>query len=208
MSLFLSEPEPTPAVRASFAEDLEQLGFVMNSSRLWAYQPASLDDIFDVLRQSKAAGELTMRQMGILVTATASKLGDAYCSLAWGKKLSEFADEATAVGVLRGDDLALAPDEAALARWARKVVDDPNATTPGDVQELRDAGFGDAQIFAITVVVAIRLAFSTVNDALGAAPDEGMRTIIPESVQAAVTYGRPIEPATADGGAGRAHSDG
>ena len=38
------------------------------------------------------------------------------------------------------------------------------------MQALRDAGFDDAQIFAITVFVAARLAFSTVNDALGARP--------------------------------------
>ena len=48
---------------------------------------------------------------------------------------------------------------------------DPNATTPADIQELRDCGLDDGQIFAITAFVAFRIAFSTVNDSLGAQPD-------------------------------------
>jgi hypothetical protein len=38
-----------------------------------------------------------------------------------------------------------------MAAWARKVVKDPNATTPADIQQLRDSGLDDDQIFAITV---------------------------------------------------------
>ncbi len=51
-----------------------------------------------------------------------------------------------------------------MAAWARKVARNPSATTPADVQALRDAGLGDGQIFAITAFVALRLAFSTINE--------------------------------------------
>ena len=61
--------------------------------------------------------------------------------------------------------------EAALACWARKVVLDPNATTAEEVQALRTAGLSDREIFEATAFIALRLAFSTVNDALGAQPD-------------------------------------
>ena len=80
-----------------------------------------------------------------------------------------------------------------MARWARKVASDPSATTAADVQDLRDVGLSDARIFAITAYVALRLAFSTVNDALGARPDAALRSTAPEAVLDAVTYGRPIE---------------
>ena len=63
------------------------------------------------------------------------------------------------------------PANGRLAQWARSVATDPNAIEARDVQRLRDAGFDEAQIFAITTFVALRLAFSTVNDALGARPD-------------------------------------
>ncbi len=64
---------------------------------------------------------------------------------------------------LSGDDTALSDQERAMAAWARKVVKDPNATTAADVQALRGTGLNDGQIFAITVFVALRLAFSSVT---------------------------------------------
>jgi len=74
---------------------------------------------------------------------------------------------------------------------------DPNATTPADIQALRDTGLDDGQIFAITGFVALRLAFSTINDALGAQPDAQLARSLPREVREAVTYGRPVaqEPA-------------
>ncbi len=131
--------------------------------------------------------------MGILVTATASALGDAYCSLAWGGKLSASADPAIAASVLNGDDEELTEVEAAMASWARRVVQAPNGATAADVQELRDAGLDDSQIFAVTTIVALRLAFSTINDALGATPDHELRDRTPEAGLDAVPYGRPMD---------------
>ena len=43
-----------------------------------------------------------------------------------------------------------------MASWARKIVKDPNGTTPAELQELRDTGLTDPQIFAITAFVALR----------------------------------------------------
>ena len=63
---------------------------------------------------------------------------------------------------------------------------------PPTSQSLRDAGFDDAQIFAISVFVALRIAFSTVNDALGAQPDQQLGVDAPDAVRDAVTFGRPI----------------
>ena len=96
-------------------------------------------------------------------------------------------------GILRGVDDHLTPEERAMAQWARKVARDPNDTKPEDVQAMRDAGYSDAQIFGITAYVALRIAFSTVNDALGALPDSAFRSDAPEAVLAAVDYGRSID---------------
>jgi hypothetical protein len=46
------------------------------------------------------------------------------------------------------------------------------------------------------VFVALRLAFSTVNDALGVLPDAALRSTAPRVVLDAVTVGRPIEDET------------
>ena len=191
---FLAAAPSSPGATRLFDDDLQGLGYVMNTSRLWAHDPAALDRLSELLGHVVDAGSLTFRQRGILVTACASALGDSYCSLAWGKKLADAAGTDLAAGVLRGDDEALDDADRALARWARQLARDPNATTADDVQSLRDAGFDDAQIFAISAFVALRIAFSTVNDALGVQPDRQLGVDVPEAVRDAVTFGRPISP--------------
>jgi uncharacterized peroxidase-related enzyme len=190
---FLAVPATTPQAEALYDEDRAEVGFVMNGSRLWAQDPALHDGIFDLLKDIATRYGLTDRQRGILITACASTLGDSYCSVAWGTKLTKLADERVAAGVLRGADDGLTAAEAALAAWARKVTRDPNATGEADVQQLRDAGWTDAQIFAVTVFVGLRVAFATVNDALGARPDAAYRTIAPPAVLAAIGFGRPLD---------------
>ena len=166
-------------------------------SRLWAHQPDTLTSLFGLMSQAFNPSGLSLRQRGILVAAAASALGDSYCSLAWGAKLSKASDAAVAAGVLTGSDAGLTDQEKAMAAWARKVARDPNATTPADIQALRDAGLEDGQIFAITTFVALRLAFSTINDSLGAQPDAELAQSLPPGVRDAVTYGRPVAPASA-----------
>jgi uncharacterized peroxidase-related enzyme len=190
---FLPHAEVTEAARGLFDEDLEDMGFVMNVSRLWAYQPEALSGLFELMAKVTSARPFTMRERGILVTASASARGDSYCSLAWGTKLAEQAGAPVAAGILRGEDDEVSAAEQAMAAWARRIARDPNSTGADDVQELRQAGFSDTDIFAMTVYVAFRIAFATVNDALGARPDAQYATLAPAAVRDAVTFGRPID---------------
>jgi uncharacterized peroxidase-related enzyme len=188
---FLGDAEMTPSAQALFDEDTSESGYVWNVSRLWAYQPETVNRLFDLMSAAFKPSELSFRQRGILVAAAASTLGDSYCSLAWGGKLAGATEPDLAASVLRGTDDELDERERVMAAWARKIVKDPNSTTPTDVQALRDAGLNDEQIFAITTFVALRVAFSTVNDALGAHPDAQLVADLPKEVVDAVTYGRP-----------------
>jgi hypothetical protein len=140
----LSLPAHTKDAQALFDEDQEELGYVMNVSRLWAYQPGTVTALFELMGQTLASAGFSPRQRGILVCAAASSLGDSYCSLAWGSKLAKSASSALAAAV-------------------------------------------------ISVFVALRLAFSTVNDALGATPDAQLRRDAPLEVAAAVNFGRPAD---------------
>jgi uncharacterized peroxidase-related enzyme len=191
---FLEEPPISPQAQAIYDEDVKDSGYVWNVSRLWAYQPDTVERLFELMSRAFKPSDLNFRQRGILVTAAASTLGDSYCSLAWGGKLSGASDPALAAGVLNGTDTGLTEQEVAMASWARKIVKDPNATTPADIEELRDAGLTDTQIFAITTFVALRLAFSTINDALGASPDPQLVESLPPEVTHSVTYGRSAHP--------------
>jgi uncharacterized peroxidase-related enzyme len=191
---FLPEPPVSAQVQALYDEDLEDDGYVSNGSRLWAHQPGTLSQLFGLMSEAFTPSGLTFRQRAILVTAAASAFGDSYCSLAWGRKLGNVAGAAIAAGVLNASDGGLTDQEKAMAGWARKVARDPNATTPSDIQALRDSGLDDGQIFAITAFVALRLAFSTINDSLGAQPDAQLARSLPQQVREAVTYGRPVAP--------------
>ena len=193
---FLQEPPVSADVQALFDEDLADGGYVWNVSRLWAHQPGTVSQLFELMSAAFRPSGLSFRQRGILVTAAASALGDSYCALAWGGKLGEASDAALAAGILTGSDDGLTAQEQAITAWARKVVRDPNATTPADIQALRDTGLEDGQIFAITAFVALRLAFSTINDALGAQPDAQLAQSLPPEVREAVTYGRPVAEAS------------
>jgi uncharacterized peroxidase-related enzyme len=189
---FLGEPPENEATARAYEADLESDGYVGNLTRLWCWRP-DLYESFVTQRQGlMAESALTDRDWAILVTATAAQRGDSYCCLAWGQRLAKLSDDETAAKVLT-DTLAtsLTERERALAAWARQVVLDPNATTERDVERLREVGLDDRQIFEATAFVAVRLAWSTVNDALGAAPDQELAESAPNAVRAAVSWGRP-----------------
>ena len=190
---FLELPSVTPEAQALFDEDVAEDGYVMNVTKLWSHNAALVTNLFDLMRQALEDQSLSFRQRGILVAASASTLGDSYCSLAWGSKLAGVSDPELAAAVIRGSDEGLDDDERELASWARKVARDPNHTTAHDVESLRSAGFNDSQIFAITVFIALRLAFSTVNDALGVGPDAALLASAPGVVAEAVRFGRSTQ---------------
>ena len=123
----------------------------------------------------------------------AANLSDAYCALAWGTTLASESSPMTAAAVLKSEESPeLTARERAFAAWARKVVEAPNAITAEDIDELRAAGITEQEIFDATVFIAFRLAFSTVNDALGARPDRQLAEEVPTAVRDAVVYGRSV----------------
>lgn len=188
---FLREAPTTPETEALNRDDLEEIGFVMNVSRLWSWQPATVTQLFDLMGQS-TKGRLSFRQRGLIVLATASSIRDSYCSTAWAHKLTSTIGADVAAAVLRGDDAALTPTEQAMTAWIRRVMRDATTTSADDIAALRDAGLDDDRIFAITFFAAMRMAFSTVNNALGARPDWQFQTAAAPEVLAAIDYGRPL----------------
>lgn len=188
---FLREAPTTPESEALSREDLDELGFVMNVSRLWSWQPTTVAQLFDLMSQG-TKDRLTFRERGLIVLATASTISDSYCSTAWAHKLTPTIGAEVAAAVLRGDDSALTPIEQAMTSWIRQVMRNATTTTSQDIDDLRQAGLDDDRIFAITFYAAMRMAFSTVNNALGARPDWQFRNAAEPQVLAAIDYGRPM----------------
>jgi uncharacterized peroxidase-related enzyme len=187
---FLTEAPESAGRTAAYDADLAADGYVNNLTRVWGWRPDQLT-AFQTLRNDLGAeSSLSAREFAVLVAATAAARGDSYCALAWGTTLAGLSDDATAAAVLQGRDADLSEREAALARWARQVVLDPNATSQADIDRLRQAGLDDREIFEATTWIAFRMAFSTINDALGAAPDLQLVKRAPTAVREAVTFGR------------------
>jgi uncharacterized peroxidase-related enzyme len=189
--MFLGEPPVSESTDAAFAGDRDVYGFVSNATRLWCWRP-DVHASFAALRRSLTeASTLTRRDRAVLILATVSERKDPYCSLAWGLRLARLTDKQTAADVIGGVSApSLSDRETALVEWARQLVRDPNGTTDADIAGLRNVGLTDREIFEATALVAFRLAFSTVNDALGALPDKPLADRAPAPVRAAVTYGR------------------
>ena len=189
--MFLNDA-PGEEARAYLDRETAAAGFVMDLDRGWAWRPDLAESFTELRRQLAASSSLSLRERVVMVCAATFAMGDSCCSLAWGTKLAELSNAGTAASVLCGHD---APDlstrEGALRQWADRVVRAPNDIQATDVEALRVAGLTDREIFEATAFVAFRVAFSKVNDALGARPDSELAAKAPTEVLQAVSYGRP-----------------
>jgi hypothetical protein len=167
MMSFISQPDSNPSVDAVHQESLDADGYVPNYVQVWCWRPDILER-FGKLRSDLIAD-----------------------SALTGRDVAARSDPQTAAEVIRENDSGLSEREAALAAWARKLVDDPNGTTDADVRHLREVGLSDREIFEATVWIGFRLGFSTINDALGLQPDAALYESAPVSVRDAVRFGRP-----------------
>jgi len=187
---FLAAAPLTDHVATMYRSDLETQGYVANLTRVWAHSPDALGAVSFAMGQALEIGGLDRTDRALLTTVTAASMGDSYCSMAFGSRLARVLGDDVAAAVVSGEDADLDERHRALAAWTRAVVRDSSSTTPADVEELRRAGLDDRQIYGVTLFVALRLAFSTVNSALGAGPDAALVARAPVALRRAIGYGR------------------
>jgi uncharacterized peroxidase-related enzyme len=194
--MFLSQPPHDDEVGKIHDKAREEDGYVANFLQLWSWRPDIHAAFSHARRLLNTTTTLSPREIAVLNTATASRLGDAYCSIAWGSKLADLSDAPTAAAVLRrGEPLEFSARERALHDWVALVLRQPSGTTGADVDALKAAGFSEREIFDATTLIAFRVAFCTVNGALGARPDRELADEAPPEVLDSVTYGRPVAEA-------------
>lgn len=187
---FLEEPAPSPGQEKLYDEDLADDGYVWNLTRVWAHQPEANEQLVRLFEATAEAAGLSPRDKAMIVISQAAAVGDSYCAVAWGKRLADWSDPQTAIAALTADDEPFSDRERALAAWARTVARSPSSSTPQDIQRLRDAGFEEPQIVALTVYAGLRTAFSSINSSLGAHPDAALSGALDPAVLAAITWGR------------------
>ena len=177
---------PTSEAAAALAEeDLADLGFVTNATTLWMHDPDLVEELFELMSSSARGADLSLVDRGVATIAAAGASGDPYCPLAWGGRVAEEAGAVLAGSLVSGSDSMLDARGRAIAAWARCVATDPHSTTPDHVETLVAAGLDNAQILRLTLFIALRVAFSSVNGALGAVPEQAYLDLVPPEVREA-----------------------
>jgi uncharacterized peroxidase-related enzyme len=184
--------EAAGEVQAAYDKDLAAQGYVANYTRAFSLRPEVLQGWL-ALKDAVTSG-MDPRLYELVTVAAATAIRSSYCSLVHGNILAaSYYPPGTVASIADGTGDALDPADAAVVRFARKVVREADRITQEDVDELRGLGFSDAEVFNVIVAAAARCFFSKVLDATGTLPDAALQDM-PEQLRSALTVGREIAP--------------
>jgi uncharacterized peroxidase-related enzyme len=187
-------PEEAAAeVKAIYDKDLAAQGYVANYTRAFSRRPEVLQGWLG-LKDAITSG-MDPRLYELATVAAATAIRSSYCSLVHGNILATSYYPAEKVVSMAADEVGDGLDAAdvAVVRFARKVAQEAEKITQEDVDELRDLGLSDADVFNVIVVAAARCFFSKVLDATGTLPDAALHDM-PDQLRSALTVGREIAP--------------
>lgn len=180
-------------VKAMYDKDLAAQGYVANYTRAFSPRPEVLRGWL-ALKEAITSG-MDPRLYELATVAAATAIRSSYCSLVHGQILATRYYPAEKVASIAGDEAAETLDaaDAAVVRFARKVAEEAEKITQEDVDELRDLGFSDDDVFNVILAAAARCFFSKVLDATGTLPDAVLHDI-PDQLRSALIVGREIAP--------------
>ena len=180
-------------VKIMYDKDLAAQGYVANSTRAFSRRPDALQGWL-ALKNAITSG-MDPRLYELVTVAAATSIRSSYCSLVHGQILAASYYPAGTVASIAEDEAAEVLDaaDAAVVRFTRKIADEAEKVTQEDVDELRDQGFSDDDVFSIILAAAARCFFSKVLDATGTLPDAALHEI-PDRLRSVLTVGREIEP--------------
>ena len=125
----IPEEDAEGATAEMYAADLDEDGYVANSTRAFGQRPA----VFAAWRQlgSTIGGSMDRRRYELATVAAARVLRSSYCSLAHGKVLAEqFLGAERTIALATGAVDALDPLDAEIVRFATLVTREPASSRP------------------------------------------------------------------------------
>lgn len=178
-------------VREMYERQQAAWGFVPNYAKVFCHRPEVMARWGRLLAEIKRPME--PRRFELVTFAAAQALRHTGCALAHGKALVAFIGE-TGVGALaKGQDCdAISRAERSMMDFARKVATDASRITSADVEDLREHGLSDAEIFDVAATAAGRAFFTKLLDGLGVQTETNLVTMKPDLVEA-LTIGRPVD---------------
>ena len=146
--------EAAGKVKALYDEDLAALGYVASYTRAFSGRPEVLR-AWPALKDAITSG-MDPRLYELATVATATAIRSSYCRLVNGRILAtRYYPAELAVSIAENDEpAALDAADAAVIRFARKVAQEAEKVTQEDVDELRDLGLSDADVFNIILASA------------------------------------------------------
>ena len=183
--------EATGEVKEMYDADLAQRGYIANLTRTFSVRP-DVEKGWLALKDAITSG-MDPRLYELATVAAATALRSSYCSLVHGRILATNYYPAGTVVSMAAEDTggALNAADTAVVQFARKVAREADKITQEDVDQLRNLGFSDADVFNIILAAAARCFFSKVLDSTCTQADAVLRDM-PDQLRAALTVGRDI----------------
>lgn len=155
-----------------YARQQKSFGYVPGYAKIFSLRPELLALWADLQRGIRR--HIAPREFELATVAAARTLRSTNCALAHGTFLLEFFSPEALVAILEGRGVCsgvISARDAALMNFAEQVARDASATTQEEIDELRDVGFSEAEIFDIAATAAARAFFTKVLDSLGSDAD-------------------------------------
>jgi uncharacterized peroxidase-related enzyme len=171
-----------------YASARERFGFVPDAVRIFSIRP-EVATVQDALRQVVLgdASSLGARRADLIGAAVSGMNHCEYCGTAHTGLLARRGDLDGTEAVQVYKDwrrVDLPPAEEKMLVFAEKLTFTPAMVTEQDVQELRDHGFSDENVFDIVLLTAYRNFMNRINDGLGVSTDRLRGRFGPEHVDA------------------------
>jgi uncharacterized peroxidase-related enzyme len=166
----VGENEATGLLKERYQADLDELGFVMESTKSLSAR-AALALAYDALRKAvwQTPG-LTLRERRLINLAVADRLGSTYCVLVYACALGHNLGPAAIRAVLHDYHHAgLTDRDVAILDYAVAAV--LGHAREEHIGRLREVGLDDAAILDVAVTANLRLFGSRIYDAVGAETD-------------------------------------
>ena len=184
--------EATGEVREMYEHQQRSWGFVPNYARVFSHRPEIMSLWANLQRGIRS--HVDPRRFELVTLAAAHALRSSYCSLAHGKKLTEYFEPEEIRSMLGDSDVhveSLTNAEIVMMAYARKVATNASRVTAGEVATLKSYGFTDPEIFDIAAVATARAFFAQLVDGLGAEADVTFMEM-DDALRHTLSVGRPI----------------
>ena len=191
---FIDTPDASATEQTAklYADAEASYGYLPNMVRAFGHRPDVMENWSALLSSIKA--NMDLRRYELVTMAAAKEMKSSYCLLAHGSVLLRdiFTPDTLRQVVDDPDTAVIDETERTIMRFVAKVVHDASSIEGADVDELRQHGLSDAEIFDIVTAAAVRCFFSKTLDALGVQADSAYGKL-DSGLKTALVIGRPID---------------